>query len=575
MRSDGTWKCLGYPSQTLKLLSDLTKKLNSLYYADDFDRHELGPDWGVIHYDGSGSVALNGFTVSVSAGGSGDFYTSPDTGSMIYKTLPTDWTAVEVSVINVADGLRYQRLLMVRAGIEANAPYYGILPDGDNSHITTVWRDSYGATATAAGENTGVTWDRTKPLRVRIERDGTTLTAKLSYDNGVTWQTIGSRIMPEMKYACLCAIYTGVGYVVYDNFAILGASANIIRTENGFQLATVPGNGEYISPQFSLYSFKATGTPVISWDASATGVTCDVDISLDGGTTWSGWQPVSNGASLPGVDTSTNLDGVKFRYRLIMSSDNAVSPVVSNIRIENITDWTDVLYDDSSWVAVYDNGAYGVSPWTTQVVNWPDSQARWIWDRASTSSAPAGDVYFRKRFTLTEPKWVTVAFACDDKAKLYVDGQYLLGNANWKSTFANTIYLPAGEHVIAVKGTNSAAGTAGLLVTVRDTFPGLVGAGTMVGIRLARVFEGLKAAVLTFGLRQVRNLVANVYVVDIFNTGPSTKKVGDYFLGVRSAIDQETPRPPPPGDSGTAVPVRRFPFSWVPFVHQRWKPKQQ
>lgn len=253
-------------------------------------------------------------------------------------------------------------------------------------------------------------------------------------------------------------------------------------------------------------------------------------------------------------------------------------------------EWTTLVYDDSSWAAVYDNGAYGVSPWTTQVASWPDPQARWIWDRASTSSAPAGDVYFRKKFTLVEPRWVTIAFACDDRAELYVDGQYLLGNANWKNTFANTVHLPAGDHVIAIKGTNSAAGTAGLLVTVRDAFAGLAGSGVVTGSRLARVVEGVKStialglrqarvfegvkAVLTLGLRQVRNLVADVYVVDIFNTGPVTRKVGDYFLGVRSAMDQEAPASPPSGGSGATTPVRRFPFSWIPFVHQRWKPRQ-
>ncbi len=572
LRSDGTWKCLGYPSQAPRLLSDLSKELNTLY-ADDFNHYELGSDWGVIHYDGTGSVTIVDGRLTVDSGGSGDFWQASDTGSMVYCPLPVEWTAVEVDVVNVADNPGYVRTLMVRGGLEANAPFCAILPDNDCSHLTIVWRDSYGATTGYAGDNTGLSWDRTKPLRLRLERSGSTITAKASYDGGATWVAVGSRAMPEMKYVCLCAVgdSAGVDYVVYDNFAVFGASSNnIIQTRDGFQLATVPGSGEYISPQLSLRGFKATGTPVISWDASATSMTCDVDISLDGGTTWSGWQPVSNGGPLPGVDAATNLDNVRFKYRLTLASNDVVSPVVSNIRIENIAGWADAPYDDSSWVSVYDNGAYGVSPWTTQVTNWPDTSAHWLWDRASTSSAPAGDVYFRQKFSLAEPKWVAVAFVCDDKAELYVDGQYLLGNANWKGVFANTIYLPAGNHVIAIKGTNSTAGTAGLLVTVRDAFVGLVGSGVLTGSRLARVFDGIKTAI-TFGLRQARNLIANVYVVDIFNTGPATRKVGDYFLGVRSAMDQEVGTPPPSGEP-TPTQYRRFPRNWAPQLWKLFKP---
>lgn len=269
------------------------------------------------------------------------------------------------------------------------------------------------------------------------------------------------------------------------------------------------------------------------------------------------------------VDQNTNLDGVRFRWRLALTSESTVSPVVSNIRIENIASWIDPAYADTSWTAAYDNGSYGVSPWSSNPSGWPDSAARWIWDRASTSSAPAGSVYFRKMFALDQPKWVTVAFACDDKAELYVDGQYLLGRTGYTAISGNSVYLPAGQHVIAIKATNSAAGTAGLLVTARDAFAGRAG-NVALGSRLARVFAGIKQAAI-LGLRQVRDLVANVYIVDIFNTGPSTRKVGDYFLGVRSSIDQETPVTPPSG--GSETPVRRFPFSWMPFVHDRWKPR--
>ncbi len=387
--------------------------------------------------------------------------------------------------------------------------------------------------------SSAISWNATLPAGTSL-----TIETNLSLDGGATWQ----------------------GWqVCTDGGPVPGIDEGTDLSNARLQVRqTLSTTDTTVTPQLHDMSIVIRPLNVV------TDTTFEVDVSLDGGTTWSGWLPISNGGALPGVDTTTNLDNARFKYRLTLTSNDVVSPVVSDIRIENIISWIDVLYDESSWAAVYDNGAYGISPWTNQVVGWPDSLAHWIWDRASTSSAPVGSVYFRKRFTLAEPKWITVAFACDDKVELYVDSQYLLGNANWKSTFANTIYLSAGDHVIAIKGTNSAAGTAGLLVTVRDAFSGLAGSSVLMGSRLARVFDGIKTAV-TFGLRQVRDLVANVYVVDIFNTGPATRKVGDYFLGVRSSIDQEGGTPSPSG--GSIAHMRKFPFDWIPFVHQRWKPR--
>ncbi|WP_148871525.1 hypothetical protein [Neomoorella thermoacetica] len=393
----------------------------------------------------------------------------------------------------------------------------------------------YDISSVGIAASSTISWNATTPANTSLS-----IETNLSLNGGVTWQ----------------------GWQVCTNGGAIpgiteGTDLSNARLQIRQTLSTVD---PVVTPQ--LHDVSIVIRPL----NPTASTTFEVDVSLDGGTTWSGWQPVLNGSALPGVDATTNLDNVRFRYRLTLASNGVVSPIVSNIMIENITGWADVLYDDSYWAAVYDNGAYGISPFGSNPSGWPDSAARWIWDRASTSSAPAGDVYFRKVFTLDQPKWVTAAFACDDKAELYVDGQYLLGRAGYTAISGSSVYLPAGQHVIAIKATNSAAGSAGLLVTMRDAFAGRVGSGAALGMRPVRVFAGFKQTAV-LGLRQVRNLTANVYVVDIFNTGPSTRKVGDYFLGVRSSIDQEVGILPPSGEP-TPTQYRRFPRSWVP---QLWK----
>lgn len=595
LSSNSSWKCLGYPPQALKTRDELVRELNT-HYADDFSRYDLGPDWGIIHYDNDGSVTLDGTVVTVSVGSAGAFESVSDTGSMIYKRLPSDWTAVEVDITNVSINLAYQAMLMLRAGLEANAPFYAIRSDSDRSHLTTLYRDSYGASAIWPGDNTGITWDKTKPLRLRIERSGSTLTAKLSYNGGGTWSTIASRSMPEMKYACLCAGKHNISYVIYDNFAVYGASSsNIAKAAVGFQLATVPGSGQYVSPPFSLYGFKATGIPTILWDGDTTGVTMSIDVSLDGGTTWSGWQPASSGDPLPGTDANTNLDNVKFRYRLELTADGPISPVISNIRIANLIDWTDPAYEDSTWAGSYDNGAYNTSSFSSLISAWPDTAARWIWDRASTSSAPRGYVYFRKRFTLPVGLTITIGGACDDMAEVYVDGALACGETS--SMFSTVLDLTAGEHVIAVRAYNQGA-AAGLILTVRTPEAGIT-ARTAIASRTEAVLSGVsvkptactrvvKASAgmnigITCGTRNI--LVLPCLVTQTYTARRNQAAVPGRLLKAINCIRRERNLVTDivifgfyggtGGTSGLApeLALRKKPLFWVPPLHARWKQK--
>ncbi len=538
LRSDGTWKCLGYPSSAPISKYDLYTAMNETYSV-------------LLALNMTSNTAPSPYVASASS-----IYNSTYNAYKAFNGSNSSNTDCWVSANGQTTGW-----LQIDLGGQKSIIGYAITSRNESSTGTTAAPRSW----TFLGSNDGTNW---------VTLDSRSDVTNWTYNETKTFDVTFSDYYRYYRLN-ITANNGHSSYVAVGELTLYTGSwalSNVVQNLGVFRLAATPGTGYGVSAIISLAGMQASAVPVLNWDGDVDGVTFELDVSLDAGSTWSGWQVVGRGAPIPGVDQNTNLDNVRFRCRLTLASDGEVSPVVSNIRIDNIVSWTEPSYADASWSLAYNNGTYGISPFGSNPSGWPDSSACWIWDRASTSSALAGDVYFRKRFTLAEPKWVTVAFACDDKAELYVDGQYLLGNANWKSTFANTVYLLAGDHVIAIKGTNSAAGTAGLLVTVRDAFAGLAGSGVITGSRLTRVFEGIKAAV-TFGLRQARNLMANVYVVDIFNTGPATRKAGDYFLGVRSAIDQEVPVAPPPSYGGTMTPVRRFPFSWIPFVHQRWKPR--
>ncbi|MCX6879803.1 MAG: Ig-like domain-containing protein [Verrucomicrobia bacterium] len=57
------------------------------------------------------------------------------------------------------------------------------------------------------------------------------------------------------------------------------------------------------------------------------------------------------------------------------------------------SNWKDLSYDDSGWASATDYGAYGISPWYTNVSGMPgDTAAHWIW---SSNNDADNAVYFR------------------------------------------------------------------------------------------------------------------------------------------------------------------------------------
>ncbi|MEW6769992.1 MAG: vWA domain-containing protein [Bacillota bacterium] len=116
------------------------------------------------------------------------------------------------------------------------------------------------------------------------------------------------------------------------------------------------------------------------------------------------------------------------------------------------TFWSDLIrpdYDDTFWGPAYDRGVYQAGT----PVGWPDPLAHYIWLHGG--SAVAGEeVYFRKKFSLTEATDVTIYATADDTFELYVDGELKLTGSGWENVYSVPLSLAAGEHQLAAKVKN-------------------------------------------------------------------------------------------------------------------------
>jgi hypothetical protein len=128
----------------------------------------------------------------------------------------------------------------------------------------------------------------------------------------------------------------------------------------------------------------------------------------------------------------------------------------------------------TGWAAAGDYLGVGGSPWTG-VTPFPVSTARWIWEPPTagfpnaTVAKPRGTVHFRRTYTLATSARVVIYAACDNFARVYLDGQEVLTTPEFTNT-ANDVAkveldMTAGDHLFAVEARNSGTvdGPAGLL----------------------------------------------------------------------------------------------------------------
>jgi len=183
-------------------------------------------------------------------------------------------------------------------------------------------------------------------------------------------------------------------------------------------------------------------------------------------------------------DASSNEIGYRVRWRPQRSTQwagevalgaNATSYTVTGLQAGTVYEFQVAAYNqfgESASTAtgmtlgagVCDEGQYGVYPWLTSVGGWSDPGAHWIWDVCPPPGPGYG--YVQTSFTLSAPETLTVYATVDNSFILFVDNVQVLSGDNWTTTYQVSVSLSAGTHTVKVKAYNSAAGPAGILVSV-------------------------------------------------------------------------------------------------------------
>lgn len=96
-------------------------------------------------------------------------------------------------------------------------------------------------------------------------------------------------------------------------------------------------SGTYISPVIDISPAGRAGSSQISWDCDLNGepsLTLETNLSLDGGSTWLGWQTAVNAEAIQGIALSTNLSNARLRYKADLSIVNgSITPLLHDVVI--------------------------------------------------------------------------------------------------------------------------------------------------------------------------------------------------------------------------------------------------
>ncbi len=148
-----------------------------------------------------------------------------------------------------------------------------------------------------------------------------------------------------------------------------------------------------------------------------------------------------------------------------------------------VTVWSCKSGETSSAVSRFSTGFLN-SDWEGKWIGYPQenceiglSGAKWIWLRGSDpfSGAAAGTQYFRFSFELSADKQVerfTLAYTADDNAAVYLNGTEAGSVDTWSdgSYYSGTDGLALGQNTVAVRVTNTSAGYAGLVASMKITY---------------------------------------------------------------------------------------------------------
>lgn len=120
------------------------------------------------------------------------------------------------------------------------------------------------------------------------------------------------------------------------------------------------------------------------------------------------------------------------------------------------------------------------SPLSENPTDWPDvagSAAKWVWGASYSTTAPEGVCYFRYEWNTTSNQSYTLYIAADDNFVVYVDGQKIAssdvtGSAYESVSKVDIGVLPAGDHILAIKGIQNHGGAAGIKASLVRTTSG-------------------------------------------------------------------------------------------------------
>ena len=139
-------------------------------------------------------------------------------------------------------------------------------------------------------------------------------------------------------------------------------------------------------------------------------------------------------------------------------------------------EWNQTSFDDSSWASA------SVLPPASSIPSYSATSstpaADWIWNtpNAATTDIPAGTIYLRKDFTVTDPSTISSAIMRingDDGETAFVNGTQVTSSSTatdaWRtSEVANVAsLLVKGNNVIAVEGLNPSASQSGIIAALQ------------------------------------------------------------------------------------------------------------
>jgi hypothetical protein len=103
-----------------------------------------------------------------------------------------------------------------------------------------------------------------------------------------------------------------------------------------------------------------------------------------------------NNAEIDGLDRGVIVD---LSFDAGAGAQSVLSDATWKLSTTLVTNWFEVAFDDTAWVAATDEGAHGISPWGMVLGT---SSARWLW--SYDSNVPAASK------PTTEEVWVRKAF---------------------------------------------------------------------------------------------------------------------------------------------------------------------